>query len=309
MPKALRALASPWLVGYLAIYGAFLALLRGAAGFPLEEPLFIFAVLGVGFSLLALWTTRGLMPRVVPVRRIGPECGALAILLAGLTAFITWGLPAVRASSADSMRSAAAVLAAKLAAFAVVPFLVWRLLFGYSVRDFTGRPPGLSGFWRPVLWLSGAALAFQLVFGRAPAQLHAHPPQAARLAVGLPLAFLWLAIEAGLVEEFFFRALLQTRLSALLGTEVGAIALTSVLFGLAHSPGLYLRPDATGEAIGGHPSLLLAVGYTIVLTSVAGWFLGILWARTRSLAAVVAVHAAMDLLPDLVELLRAWGWA
>jgi len=308
MSGASRAPGIPWLVGYLAVYAAFVALLHREAGFPLEEPLFIFGVLGVGFSLLALVTTRGVAPRVVPVRRPRAEAAVLALLLAAVTAFITWGLPAVRASSPDPLRSALAVLAAKLAAFVLVPFLLWRSFWGYGARDFTGRPAGLSGLWTPVLCLSAAAMGFQLVFGRALAELHAHPPGAARLVLGLPLAFLWLALEAGLVEEFFFRALLQSRLSALLGTEIGAIALTAILFGLAHAPGLYLRPEATGETVGDHPSLLLAVATTIVLTSVAGWFLGILWARTRSLAAVVTVHAAMDLLPDLVDVLRSWGW-
>jgi hypothetical protein len=60
-----------------------------------------------------------------------------------------------------------------------------------------------------------------------------------------------------------------------LRSDVGGIALTSLLFGLAHAPGLYLRPGMTQEAVGAHP-WLMAVGYSIVITSVAGVLLGVL---------------------------------
>ena len=80
--------------------------------------------------------------------------------------------------------------------------------------------------------------------------------------------------------------------------------MSSVLFGLTHAPGFYLRPAATQEALGPHPSLLLAVGYSIVVTSVASFFLGILWMRTKNLAVVIIVHAAADFLPNLVPFCR-----
>jgi membrane protease YdiL (CAAX protease family) len=49
----------------------------------------------------------------------------------------------------------------------------------------------------------------------------------------------------------------------------------------------------------------MAVGYSIVVTSVAGFFLGVLWARTRNFAVVVVVHAAADLLPNVLPTLRS----
>ena len=42
----------------------------------------------------------------------------------------------------------------------------------------------------------------------------------------------------------------------------------------------------------------MAIGYSIVITSVAGFFLGVLWARTRNFLVLVLVHAAADLLPN-----------
>jgi membrane protease YdiL (CAAX protease family) len=138
-------------------------------------------------------------------------------------------------------------------------------------------------------------LAFQSLLGRGLRDIaSAHLPTSV-LWYGLPLTFLWLVLEAGAVEEFFFRVLLQTRLSAVLHSELGAIVLMSVIFGLAHAPGLYLRTGLTQEGLSPHPSLLMAVGYSIVITSVAGFFLGVLWARTRNFAVVVVVHAVGDL--------------
>ena len=110
----------------------------------------------------------------------------------------------------------------------------------------------------------------------------------------------------GVVEEFFFRVLLQSRLSAALRSELGGIVLMSLIFGLVHAPGLYLRTSATQEGLAAHPSLLMAVGYSIVITSVAGFFLGVLWARTRNFLVLILVHAATDLLPNTLPTLRAF---
>jgi len=158
---------------------------------------------------------------------------------------------------------------------------------------------------RPFFGMLLLVLGFQAVFGRGLRDIvQAHLP-AATLAIGFPIAFVWLALEAGIVEEFFFRALLQSRLSRALRSELGGIVLMSLLFGLAHAPGLYLRAGLTQEGLLAHPPLLMAVGYSIVITSVGGFFLGVLWARTRNFALIVLVHAMADLLPDLLLTLRS----
>ncbi len=122
-----------------------------------------------------------------------------------------------------------------------------------------------------------------------------------KLLFGMPLVFLWLVLEVGIVEEFFFRVLLQSRLSAALRSELGGIVLMSVIFGLVHAPGLYLRTSVTHEGLAAHPSFLMAVGYSIVITSVAGFFLGVFWAQDSQLSGAhsgsrrhrpVAQHAA-----------------
>jgi len=50
----------------------------------------------------------------------------------------------------------------------------------------------------------------------------------------------------------------------------------------------------------------MAIGYSVVITSVAGFFLGVLWMRTRNLLLLMAVHAAGDLVPNFVPMLKNW---
>ena len=144
----------------------------------------------------------------------------------------------------------------------------------------------------------------QLVLGRGALRIREAGMTPAQIAVAAPLAFLYLCLEVGLVEEFFFRVLVQERIAAASGSDAAAVFAASVLFGLAHAPGLYLRGAGAFEGFAGPPSLLLSVAYSIVVMSVAGLFLGTLWARTRNLLLVVAVHAAADLVPQLVDVSR-----
>src|SRR4029079_4623004 len=88
---------------------------------------------------------------------------------------------------------------------------------------------------------------------------------AMQLAIGLPICFAWLFFEAGLVEEFFFRALLQTRLAAWFQSEISGVALMALFFGLSHAPGFFLRGAGLSDAIGENPSAIDSIAYAIVV--------------------------------------------
>src|SRR5207253_9146103 len=148
-----------------------------------------------------------------------------------------------------------------------------------------------------VVLLCGAILLFLYFLGLDAAPIRRGELNASPLAIGLPLCFVWLFIETGLVEEFFFRGLLQTRCAAWFKSEVSGVALMALLFGLAHAPGFILRHAGLEEAIGSDPSPADAIAYAIVILSVGGIFFGIVWARTKNLWAVMLIHAATDLLP------------
>jgi len=117
-------------------------------------------------------------------------------------------------------------------------------------------------------------------------------------------SFAWLAIEAGLCEEFLFRAVLQTRLAAVFRSETAAVAVAALVFALVHVPGLWMRD---GASVAGHSaSLIQVIAYAVAVLSPAGLFLGFVWARTRSLLLVVLLHACVDALPNAAEFARTW---
>jgi membrane protease YdiL (CAAX protease family) len=233
----------------------------------------------------------------------GREFATISACLFLVVAFVTWGLGLIHRYVPSDPEDAVLILVAKLVVFVAIPAMVMRAQFGYGLRQLS--PMSLrKGHVLAAAAMSLLLLLFQSVFGRGLRDLMAAHIPTVTLLYGLPLTLVWLAFEAGVVEEFFFRVLLQTRLSAILKSEMAAIILTSLIFGLAHAPGLYLRSALTQEGLQ-NPTLLTAVGYSIVVTSVAGFFLGVLWGRTRNFAVVVAVHAMADLLPNTLPTLRS----
>lgn len=291
------------LAGYCAIYaGTLFAMSRG--GFDASEVLVIAALLGIGFPLAAWLATVRLNPLPYLVLRPSSETAILLAYLIPLTAFVTWGFQWVRHSVPADPAQAIALVAVKLAIFVVIPAELMRSRFGYTWNQLA--PASLQWkHFRALMVMSILVLWFQAVVGRGGRDIQAAHVSGSTLLWGMPVAFLWLAIEAGVVEEFFFRCLLQSRVSAALKSELGGIIVMALLFGLIHAPGLYLRTSATQENLAAHPSLGMAIGYSIVITSVAGFFLGVLWARTRNFLVVVAVHAAGDLLPDFLPTLHS----
>ncbi|MGI9104019.1 MAG: CPBP family intramembrane glutamic endopeptidase [Terriglobales bacterium] len=304
-PRLRGVLTSPYLLVYVAAYGVLLAVLHRTQGLPLSEPLPLLLVVGIGFSALAWWLTRRLTPVSFAVHRPAREAALVMAYLAAMIIFLTWGLQAIRGAIETPPWQSAVIVAAKLIFFVLLPAALVGMSGRYRISELF-PVSGNAAHLKAALWMSLALLAMQAVLGRGLGDLRKSGLGAGWLLAGAPLAFAWLTIEVGLVEEFFFRTLLQSRLAALLRSEIGGIVLMSVLFGLAHAPGFYLRPAATMEALGPHPSLLMAMGYSIVVTSVAGFFLGVLWSRTRNLAVVMLVHAAGDLLPSLTPALTMW---
>ncbi|MDG4765674.1 CPBP family intramembrane metalloprotease [Solwaraspora sp. WMMD406] len=107
------------------------------------------------------------------------------------------------------------------------------------------------------------------------------------LAGAMVLTFL----TAGVVEEVFYRAVLQTRLEALLG-RWPAIVVTAVAFAAMHT-----------HRIGDGP-LAEVVAVVLVFNGGFGLFVGYLWARYRNIWALIVTHGAVNsitLLPIFFE--------
>jgi membrane protease YdiL (CAAX protease family) len=315
--KTLRAIfTNVWVLLGLAVFGASLALLWRNPAFGREDALSGMVIFGIGFPLIAWATTLRARPLAVPDRRGGGEIALLFACLVFVTLYLIWG-----ATISDSLVPAdwlAAprgkffiVLARKFIVFVALPFLLFRTFFGYRWRDFGLQFAGLRALTGNhllvVFVLSVLILLFQYFAGTAAKPIRDGEFHASQLAIGLPLCFAWLFVEVGLVEEFFFRAVVQARLAAWFKSEISGVALMALLFGLAHAPGFILRRAGFAEAIGGNPSAADAMAYAIVVLSVSGIFFGIVWARTRNLFAVMFIHAATDLLPNFKQFVSTWG--
>jgi membrane protease YdiL (CAAX protease family) len=290
---------------YLVLYAATLYTMVRFGGFDSGDSLGVFAVLGVGFSLLAWLLTLGVKPLPYHVREPGRELRLLFLYMIPLAVFIAYGFSAIHRWVPSEPADSLVILAAKLLVFVAIPAGLMISRFGYSMRDLA--PLSLpTSHMLAFVGVGALLLVFQSVAGRGLRDIAAANVSGDTLLLGMPVVFIWLALEVGVVEEFFFRVLLQSRLSATLRSELGGIVLMSLLFGLIHAPGLYLRTSVTQEGLSGHPSVWMAIGYSIVITSVAGFFLGVLWARTRNFLVLVLVHAAADLLPNTLPTLRAF---
>jgi len=295
-----------YVVAYFALWTLVLLLLRIFCHFDVSEAITVVVILGLVLPALSLLTTRRLPALPCVVLRPAYETTLLISYLAVIAVVLVWGFGAVGRISGEPAHTIIS-LGLKLATF-VIPPVVLLTSGQYRIRDLAP----VSFTWtalKPALWLSLAVLLMQMFLGRGLHDIRqAHLPVWI-LVVAAPLSFAWLVMEVGVVEEFFFRVLLQERLAAVLHSPWGGLMLGALLFGLVHAPGLYLRTAATQESIGSHPSLLMAVGYSIVMTSLAGLFVGVLWLRTKNFAVVAIVHAAGDFLPNLVPWIKAFHLA
>ncbi len=288
---------------YLAVWVIAFLFLRRQPDFQAEEAIGALVILGLALPALALLVTRRATPLPQPVRRPAIEAAIVTGDRVVVAVVLVLGFGQLARIAAEPLHSLA-TLAVKLVTFVAVPGALL-VLAGCRWRELA--PASLRGrqLW-PALWMSLAILVVQGVLGRGLQDISRAGLHPAALLIGAPLCLLWLVVEVGVVEEFFFRALLQSRLAAAFRSEWAGLFAAALLFGLVHAPGLYLRPAATMEAVGPHPSLLTALAYSVGVTSLAGLFLGVLWLRTRNFALVVIVHAVGDLLPGLVPFLAAF---
>jgi membrane protease YdiL (CAAX protease family) len=315
--KTLRNIfGNVWVLLGIAAFVVSLAVLWRHPGFGREDAIGGLIIFGIIFPLLAWVTTLRARSLQLTERRSAAEMWLLLACLVGITLYLIWGAALSEALVpaewlASPRMKFLLALVRKLIVFVAIPFLLFRIIFGYRWRDFGLQFAGLRALTGNhllvVLVLSAVILLFQYFAGTGAAPIRRGEFSASQLAIGLPLCFAWLFLEVGLVEEFFFRAVVQERLAAWFRSEVSGVALMALVFGLAHAPGFILRGAGLHEAIGTTPSPIDSVAYAIVVLSVGGIFFGIVWARTKNLFAVMLIHAATDLLPNFKEFVRTWG--
>ena len=305
---------------YILIAGLFLycgafAILVGNKGFDVVGAVVVLMVFGIVLPLIAWMTTRHAIPLSISIQSGAPQLIVLLAYVLAVSLYLVAGpqwidqhLP--REWTESQQIKFVVTLAKKLFVFVAIPFAIFRFGFGYRDRDFGIQRLGLGALCRGhlpvVLAVGGAFLAFQYFVSGGGAAFRREHFTAFQLLLGLPLCFIWLLLEVGLVEEFFFRALVQSQLAAAFKSEVSGVVLMSLIFGLAHAPGFIFRHAGELEGLGSQPSALDSVAYSIVVLAVSGITFGVIWARTKNLFALMLVHAAGDLLPNFGSFMRTW---
>jgi len=308
-------LTNRWFIFGVGLYVASLLVLSRRPEFSPAETLIELAIFGVAFPLLASLTTRRAKRLAVSVDPTGTEMLVLVGYILALSLYLAFGPQAINAwlprdwIESDRIRFFFTLIK-KLLVFVVLPLAIFGRGFRCSLRNFGFQVAGLRELVRshlPLVIVSAVAiLTFQYFLGGAAAPLREGKFSTTELLLGLPLCLCWLIVETGLVEEFFFRALLQTRLSVWFRSEATGVILMALIFGLAHAPGFIFRHAGVVEGLGANPSTLDAIAYSIVTLSVGGIFFGVVWVRTRNLFALMLLHAVTDLFPNLSDFVRIW---
>jgi uncharacterized protein len=303
------------LIGSLIFYVCAFAVLLRNKSFDATDAIIVLTVFGIAFPFIAWIATRRAIPLSISVKSSKAQLVVLIAYIVALSLYLIsgpqWVDQHLPSSWIDSVRIRFLItLAKKLVVFVAIPFAIFRFGFGYRIRDFGIQSEGLRalcGSHLPVvLVVGGAFLVFQYFFSGGGATFRQGHFTVYQLLLGLPLCFIWLFFEAGLVEEFFFRALVQSQLASTFKSEASGIALMSLIFGLAHAPGFIFRHAGEVEGLGSNPSAIDAVAYSIVVLAISGLTFGVIWARTKNLFAVMLVHAAGDLLPNFTGFAQTW---
>jgi membrane protease YdiL (CAAX protease family) len=292
------------LIIYLALWGASTAYLAATNGdwvFPIAS----LVIFGLILGAIIWFLTRKMDAPQVPVTNPSRESLGLLAYLA-LYAFLLIGvwLGTIRKAIPEGPDQEWAVLAYKLVIHVGLPIAVI-LLLGGAVRPLFDLGTRRRGFWPALIILSSLMFALLAVVSPSLQQIAALNLSPATALFWVLASWAWLSVEAGLCEEFLFRACLQSRLAAWLKSPVAGILLTSVLFSLSHWPGLYLRGSPGVDGWSTDP--IQVATFTIATLSPLAVALGLLWARSRSLLLIVLVHGAIDALPGTAELVHIWG--
>jgi membrane protease YdiL (CAAX protease family) len=303
------------LIGGLMLYACAFAILLRNKSFDAAGAVVVLIVFGIVFPLVAWIATRRAIPLSISVKPGQFQLIVLIGYIIILSVYLVGGPQWIDQHLPDSWIDSARIkffitLAKKLIVFVAIPFAIFRFGFGYRLRDFGIQREGLRALRHShlpvVLVVGGAFVAFQYFLSGGGAAFRQGHFAIYQLLLGLPLCFIWLFVEAGLVEEFFFRALIQSHLAAAFKSEVSGTVLMSLIFGLAHAPGFIFRNAGEVEGLGSNPGALDAVAYSIVVLAISGVTFGVIWARTKNLLAVMLIHAAGDLLPNFAGFAKTW---
>lgn len=291
------------LILYLALWGSSVFYLYTKGGEEWMETVMVAAIFGLALPAVAWLTTLGAKAPPIEVRRPALESGAVLVYLALYAVFfLIFGLNWAHAALPEGQGQDLLIMGMKLGVHIVLPLALLAALGARLAPLLQVRAN--RQFWITLVVMSAIILALLCVISPSLQEIAAtHTPLPTLLWVA-PIAYIWITVEAGLCEEVLYRAVLQTRLTAFFNSPWAGVIATSILFALAHAPGLYLRGSADTHGAASDPIQVAA--YTIAMLSPISVLFGFMYMRTKSLLLVVLLHGMVDVLPNLGEFIRTW---
>lgn len=149
-----------------------------------------------------------------------------------------------------------------------------------------------------LLWSAPLALVLSLIlqfaFSRS-SEAFLQLVTSGRIVYMLPIALLLLLSTVAFTQEFFFRGVLQTRLTALFRSRALAVVVVALLFGFYHLPYAYFNPHWPS-----HGEWSSAIVAALSNGMAGGLVLGAIYAWSgNNLVSAVIAHALIDLFPAM----------
>lgn len=290
-------------LAYALLWGGATAYLYATGG-DWSSGVAVIVIFGAGLGGAAWLLTQGARAPRIDVKRPAFESAAiLAYLALYAVLFLGFGMTWARQALPEGQQQELLVMGLKLGVHIALPAILLVLL-GAKLGPITQL--GLSGrtFWRTLIVLGLVILALVCVITPSLKQISSIPPAFETMIWAVPLGYIWITLEAGACEEFLFRGVLQTRLTAWFNSAWAGVIVTSLIFGLAHAPGLFMRGGPGVDGWSTDP--LQVIAHTIAVLSPIGLTFGLIYARTKSLLLVILLHGLVDVLPNLTEFVRIW---
>ena len=292
------------IVGFLAVWGAAVAYIAANGG-DWTFPFVSLGIFALGLGAIIWFLTRKMDAPTVPVEQPAKQSGALLAYLAVYAVLLigVW-LGTIKQAISPGPGQELAVVAYKLLIHVGIPAGIL-LALGSRLNGMFDPGTHRRGFWPALVVLCGLMFALLAVVSPSLKQIGALNLGLGAAAAWVVGSWAWMSLEAGLCEEFLFRVCLQSRLTAWMKSPAAAIVVTSILFGLSHWPGLYLRGGPGVDGWSTDPVQVAA--YTVATLAPLSLAIGLLWARSRSLLLIVLVHGAIDALPNTAEFVGIWS--
>jgi membrane protease YdiL (CAAX protease family) len=305
-----------WLIGGIIIYIASLAFLFQSKIYSIEEAIFALIIIGFFFSTVGWFTTKSAKVLEFSVDPTNLEILISASYVVFVFLYLIFGVSLIDAFLPKVWVENPQIfflvkIIKKLLVFVIIPYVLISRFFGYSAKDFGFRKEALKEFFKShlptVLIISSLMVLLQFFIGNAASPIRQGEFTTSQILFALPLCFIALFVEVGLVEEFFYRVFLQSRFAAFFKSEVAGIVIVAMIFAVSHAPGLIFRQAGISDGLGATPNAWEAIAYTISTISLISIMFGIIWIRKRNLLALIFIHAMTDLLPNLPEFIRTWN--